>query len=317
MPLFHRKTEEEKQQEEALRQLREHEQADQQASLESLQQGGIPVQAQRRLADLKQQGTTFFTSDLTVNEFLLAREIGCRPITQVQGSSMYHVGWQRMPSSSFRMWQRSQELDVVTRAMNEARMLALGRLEQEARLVGADAVVGVHITRAEYEWGEGMMEFNAVGTAVHVEGAPHTDHPSLTNLSGQDFWKLVRSGYWPLGVAAGSTVFYVVASWRTQMANNSWWGRYANTELTDFSHGLSQARHLAMGRVYNDARRLNALGVVGTEIEQDQDEYEVDLGNDQERTDMIFTFHAIGTAVAELRNAQTPPAIYQAIDLNA
>jgi uncharacterized protein YbjQ (UPF0145 family) len=110
-------------------------------------------------------------------------------------------------------------------------------------------------------------------------------------------------------------VFYVVASWQTQMANSSWWGRFANQELTDFSHGLQRARHLAMGRIYQQSQSLGAHGVVGVEIEQDHEEYEVDLGNDQERRDMIFTFHAIGTAIKPMEGSTKPPAVYTAIDL--
>ena len=52
----------------------EREQADQQASQQALQQGSIPLQAQRRLQDLKQQKNHLFTSDLTVDEFVLAKE---------------------------------------------------------------------------------------------------------------------------------------------------------------------------------------------------------------------------------------------------
>jgi uncharacterized protein YbjQ (UPF0145 family) len=233
------------------------------------------------------------------------------------GSSIYHVGWQYMPSSNFRYWASSQELDVISRAMNDARLLALGRLEEEARRVGADAVIGVHVTRAQYEWGRDLIEFNTVGTAVKLNDQPPAKNPGLTNLSGQDFWKLYSAGYWPLGVVAGSTVFYVVASWQTQMANNSFWGRYANQELTDFSHGLQRARHLAMGRIHQQSQHLKAGGVVGVELEQDQEEHEVDLGNDQERTDMIFTFHAIGTAIGPVAAGSKVPTVYTAIDLRA
>jgi uncharacterized protein YbjQ (UPF0145 family) len=317
MPFFHHKSEEEKQQEEEQARHRAQEDQDRQLSLDALARGGIPIQAQRRLDELRNRGNSFFTSDLTVNEFALSRQSGFRPLSQVMGSSIYHVGWQYMPSSSFRAWAASQELEVVTKAMNHARELALGRLAEEARRVGADAVIGVHVKRANYDWAGDLIEFNTVGTAVKLNDQPPAEHPGLTNLSGQDFWKLYSSGYWPLGVVAGSTVFYVVAGWQTQMANNSFWARYANQELTDFSHGLQRARHLAMGRIHQQSNHLGAHGVVGVEIEQDQEEHEVDLGNDQERTDMIFTFHAIGTAISAVRDMAKIPPIHAALNLRA
>ncbi len=316
MPFFHHKTEEEKQKVQEFQQLRETQQAEQQASIDSLQRGGLPIQAQRRLDEVRRQENRFFTSDLSVNEFLLARESELRPISQVMGSSIYHVGWQRMPGQ-MSYYSTSQELSVLSGAYNHARQLALGRLEEEAQRVGADAVIGVHVTRGRYEWGRDLIEFNTVGTAVRIEGAPPAKQPSLTNLSGQDFWKLARSGHWPLGVVAASTVFYVVASWQTQMANNSFWGRGANMELQDFTQGLYHARNIAIAHVREQALKLGGEGVVGMEIEQSEEEREVELGNEQRRTDMVFTFHCIGTAIARIPNHQGVPPLNQVVNLRS
>lgn len=316
MPFFHGKTEDERRQEAENKQNLAEQQAEQQASLEALASGGIPLQAQRRLDDLRGREETFFTSDLSVNEFLLAREAGLRPLSQVMGSSVYHVGWQVMPGQ-YSYYSTSRELSVLAQAMNQARLNALGRLSEEAQRVGADAVIGVHVTRGRYDWAADLIEFNTVGTAVRVEAAPAAARPALTNLSGQDFWKLFRSGYWPTGVVAASTVYYVVASWQTQMANNSMWGSWANMELQDFTRGLYSARNIAMSQVRDQARSLGGIGVVGMQIEQSEEEHEVRLGNDQERTDMIFTFHTIGTAIAAIPGFENVPSLQQVIDLRS
>ena len=51
-----------------------------------------------RLAELRPgQPGGIFTSDLSVNEFLLVREVGFRPLGLVLGSSIYHVGLQVGP----------------------------------------------------------------------------------------------------------------------------------------------------------------------------------------------------------------------------
>ena len=56
---------------------------------------GVPQDAMRRLAELRPgQPGAIFTSDLSVNEFLLVREVGFRPVGLVLGSSIYHVGLQ-------------------------------------------------------------------------------------------------------------------------------------------------------------------------------------------------------------------------------
>jgi uncharacterized protein YbjQ (UPF0145 family) len=250
--------------------------------------------AQRRIENVRQREDSFFTSDLSVNEFLLSRQLGIRPVSQVMGSSVYHVGYQWISS-----WGGSEELTVLSNAHNRVRELALGRMRQEAELLGTHVVVGVRIESGQFGDDSDHIEYRAFGTACKVENAPQGGPPGLTNLSGQDFWKLYRAGYWPLGVAGGTTVFHQAASWSTQWANSSW-GGWANQELTDFTRGLYTARHLAMRRVHSEGQRLNAHGIVGVELEQYEEEYEVDLGNDQTRTDMIFTFHALGTAITPL-----------------
>lgn len=314
VPWFQKKTEEEKRAEAEAKERREQEDAQRAASLQSLERGGLPIQAQRRLSELREGGQSFFTSDLTVDEFVLSRQAGFQPISQVMGSSIFHVGWQYMPSGWW--YGGSQELTTIAEALNRARALALGRLEQEAMLVGADAVIGVHLERGEYDWAGDLLEFSAVGTAVRLKDAPTVERPALTNLSGQDFWKLYHSGFWPLGVVGASTVYYVIASWQTQMANNSWWGSYANQELQDFTAGLYAARHIAMSRIHQQDPCRKADGIVGMQIEEESEEYEVELNDDSRRTDMIFTFHAIGTAIAELAHHETPPPTYAVLNLH-
>jgi uncharacterized protein YbjQ (UPF0145 family) len=226
------------------------------------------------------------------------------------GSSIYHVGFQ-----SGGGWgpRGSGELQTISEAMNHARVLALGRLEQEAKLVGADAVVGVHLRRGQYDWGSNHIEFHTVGTAVRLDGGEPAGQPALTNLSGQDFWKLTRAGYRPMGIVAASTVYYVVAGWANQMAN-TWYGGGYNQELRDFTAGLYQARHLVMGRVRGQAEAMRAAGVVGVAIDRSEREVEIDSGQGT-RTDLVFTFHVIGTAIAEPAREPAPPTARSIVTL--
>src|SRR5437870_5657211 len=189
--------------------------ADLQASLAALARGGIPPRAEQRLSELRQQSKgdqTLFTSDLSVNEFSLLTATGLRPVTQVMGSSVYHVGWQGTPGTLFgssAMGRGAFELEVLSEAWNNARSLALSRLQQEARFAGADAVVGVHIQWGAHDFAPNAVEMVAVGTAVRTSGTERTDPPVLTDLSGQDLWNLLRAGYRPVGVVGATTIFYV------------------------------------------------------------------------------------------------------------
>jgi uncharacterized protein YbjQ (UPF0145 family) len=128
---------------------------------------GVPQDAMRRLAELQPgRAGAIFTSDLSVNEFLLVREAGFRPLGLVLGTSIYHVGLQ------LGRWSKNQELDVLSQAMYHARELAMSRMEAEADELRADGIVGVRLDVELKEFGSDIAEFIAVGTAVKAdEGA--------------------------------------------------------------------------------------------------------------------------------------------------
>jgi uncharacterized protein YbjQ (UPF0145 family) len=296
------------------------------ASLASLEQGGLPLPAQKRLRELRENGSDFFTSDLSTNEFLLVRQAGFRPLTQVMGSCFYHVGWQWLPGQ-YSSWSGSAmnafgqgdtwELETETEAWNEARRLALGRLSQEAKLAGADAVVGVRLERGSYDWSSDILEFVATGTAVRSERFDLGDTPVLSNLSGQEFAALFLHGWWPAGLVAGTTVAYIRAGWQQQQASFFLGGTSnQNQEFQDFTRGVYDARSQAMLRAGRQAHEAGANGMLGVKIEHTQREHEVDLGGGAKRRDLIFTFHVLATAVNELAHQGEAPPVYVAVPLS-
>src|SRR6202161_739275 len=129
-----------------------------------LNAAGVPQDAMRRLAELQPgRPGSIFTSDLSVNEFLLVREARFRPLGLVLGSSVYHVGLQ---AQSRRV---SQELDVMSHVMSRARERAMTRMRKEALALGADGVVGVRLDTRAHDFGSDVAEFVAIGTAVNGE----------------------------------------------------------------------------------------------------------------------------------------------------
>src|SRR5207245_4097210 len=169
----------------------------------------LPVHARERLKSMRSDAThrALFTSDLSVNEFLLVAEAGFDPVGLVVGSSIYHIGYQQAN------WKQNQEMNVLTQAMYHARELAMTRMEEEANALAADGIVGVRLEVTRHQWGEDLAEFVAIGTAIrsrdghsyrNVKGMPFT-----SDLSGQDFWTLLRTGYRPVGMVMGNCVYHV------------------------------------------------------------------------------------------------------------
>ena len=203
--------------------------------------GDIPQHALARLEGLRREGHPdgVFTSDFSVNEFLLVRKAGFEPIGLCVGSCIYHVGFQ------FAGWSSSVELDVLSTAMYEARALAMERMRAEAARMGADGIVGVRLTVKRLEWDAKVLEFVAIGTGiVHAQGHPGfkgpKGEPFTSALSGQDFWTLLKAGYRPLEMVMGSCVYHVAR--RGPFASLSSIGQ--NVELTNFSIALYEAREI-------------------------------------------------------------------------
>src|ERR1700759_5099696 len=243
---------------------------------------GIPESGRERIARMKREVERgFFTSDLSVNEFLLVKEAGFDPLGLVLGSSIYHIGYQQA------MWNQSQEMGVLTQAMYHARELAMTRMEEEADALGADGIVGVRLDIGRYEWGADLAEFIAVGTAVRHRGgelhrAPN-GRPFTSDLSGQDFATLLRVGYRPVGLVMGNCVYHVAhqglrAAWRQI-------GR--NTEMPNYTQALYEARELAMERMQAEATETQANGIVGARIVERSHGW----------GSHVIEFFAIGTAV--------------------
>ena len=204
----------------------------------------LPKDAAHRLEELEHG---LFTSDLSVNEFLLVKEAGFHPLGFVMGSSIYHIGIQT------RKWGESQELTKLTEAMYTARELAMTRMEEEAQELGADGVVGVRLDVNYYEWGNDSAEFIAFGTAVKAEDGKSYRNalgkPFTSDLSGQDFWTLMQTGHVPQGLVMGTCVFHIAHRKLTQALGSM--GQ--NVELPNFTQALYEARELAMTRMQDEA----------------------------------------------------------------
>jgi uncharacterized protein YbjQ (UPF0145 family) len=101
----------------------------------------LPEHARERIAEMRQK--KLFTSDLSVNEFLLVKEAGFDPLGLVMGSSIYQIAPNipQLPRS-----QPGCELTNMTHALYHARELAMNRMEEEAAELGADGIVGVRLT---------------------------------------------------------------------------------------------------------------------------------------------------------------------------
>jgi uncharacterized protein YbjQ (UPF0145 family) len=284
-----------------------------------------------------------FVSTLSTGGLLSLAHVGFRPLQQVQGTAVMSLGYQQKPSRWIRgslsvkpidmggiagipqvyVPRGSQtvsqylteggwyELEERTTAYNVVRARALARLHDAAREAGALAVVGVRIKRGRFGHASRAIEFTALGTAVasdrfESDGGEQDPIP-LVSLGGTDFWKLIESGFWPLGLVGGTSVVYVVSGRRTKRARSRLSVRsYLNQEYGDYTDGLRAARQHAAGRLRREAEQLGAAGVLAIAIGRERHE--------QVEDNLTVTVDMLGTAVAPLDRA-APPAIWYALGL--
>lgn len=266
----------------------------------------LPAGAAERLRAMRGTGDrpAFFTSDLTVDEFLLVEQAGFDALGLVMGSSIYHVGFQ------WQKWSVSQELVVLTKAMFEARELAMTRMEEEADLLGADGVVGVRLVFKQYAMDEGVLEFQAIGTAIrHREktGSFRTkdNRPFTSDLSGQDLWKLVRAGYRPVSLSMGACVYHIAHLSFMQALKQT--GR--NQEMKIYTDATYAARELALERMQAEAVERGGSGVVGARVEESNWGWGANA----------IEFFAVGTAVVPMSIDTDRPrldAVQQVVTFN-
>jgi uncharacterized protein YbjQ (UPF0145 family) len=300
---------------------------EQEESLARIERGGIPISAERRLSELRESGgAATFTSDLSVNGFALCHQLGLKPLSQVMGSSIYQMGYQGAWGTSGYGGGILFELDTLSEALNEVRGRALVRLGEEARHVGADAVVGVQ-TRAgesELETGTLALEHVVVGTAVRREGA-HVQHPVLTELSVSEYAMLLQGGFEPLGIVAWSSVFFTSYVFGG-MVGGSIGGPLTmgmqNFELREFTQAIYSAREAVMQQITSQASSLGASGVVGVKIGHTVRPHTLSGGvgigggmsGGRQLSGMMVTFTAVGTAIHQ-RAASDVKAPKPTIDL--
>lgn len=322
-------------------------------SLARIEAGGIPPRAEDRLRALA--AGPLFTSGLSVNEFALLDRLGPRPLAQVMGASVVRPGWQYLPplqpgmvvtsgpwygptSTGTALLNRVTEaspaqvrnyhwhaevvceLDVLTDAWNLARRRALDRLAEEARQVGADAVVGVHLHRSDHDLGKGTIEYAVTGTAIRHPGSAGASRPVLTDVSVQDYWRLRTAGHEPVGLIATTAVSFASPARDTRLRRIRTQAR--NQELEELSRGFHAAREAVRASLRGQVSDAHGSGAVGIELSHSVRREKFALASsigsrgqrgwnrgplglpyfvhghaDTERKGWVITMHAAGTAI--------------------
>lgn len=283
---------------------------DQVEGIRALENGDIPPVAKRRIQEHLSRKDNFFSSDLSVREFLLCKEAGITPISQVMGTCNFNVSFFGSLTG-----RSSGELHDLSEAHSKARALALHRMLLEAELLGASGIIGVRIKSTPPDLKNRHSEFTAYGTAVSVPEYPAGTKPFTSTLNGQEFSQLLKSGYHPTGVIMGACSYYVYTGWSaSQQMYGTWgFGNVKNQEIDSYTWGFRDARERAMSRLTGELATTDAQGVVDMQISHHIEEVVYERNRTEQR-DLLVNFVALGTAIKQVK-AVTPTSPLLCIDL--
>jgi uncharacterized protein YbjQ (UPF0145 family) len=277
------------------------------------------------MAALRSSGT--WGSALTADEFAAIRSVGFEPVGQVFGAAVYGAGASAYGCPGARgspgdgspprpVTQVSGGGDAgsfgpLMQAMDQARHTAVDRMITECAQLGGHGVVGVHVSRGTFLGG---TQFVVIGTAVRAPGAAHgRAEPFTSDLSGQDFAKLITAGWVPVGLALGISI-----GSRHDDRDTTRQARWisGNAEVAGWTDLVTQSRHDARRQLESDVSRLGAEGVViaAMPMRVRQRDCPAAVG----RRDHIVETSLIGTAVARFspggQRADRPPLAIMSLD---
>jgi uncharacterized protein YbjQ (UPF0145 family) len=156
--------------------------------------------------------------------------------------------------------------------------------------------VGVRLTIGQFP--TGGLEFKAIGTAIRAPGAPPLRHLFTSDLSGQEFAKLVHSGWMPAGLVLGITIAARHDDWQT-VGQTRW--SAGNAEVSGWTDLVNDARHDARQQLAADVKRMGAEGVVIADMDLRVRERECPA--QEGRRDHIIEAVNIGTAIVRFKSS--------------
>jgi uncharacterized protein YbjQ (UPF0145 family) len=299
----------------------------------------LPPAASARLSEMKSHRS--WGSSLEVAEFAAISRVGFEPVGQVLGAAVFNVGdpgdeecpyglavyrgegtpaYRGPGGSGMRIGPGSVAPPAGAAAIGSARPLvatlyrarraAITRMTAECAALGGLGVIGVTLTTGPFAGDEDVLEFRAFGTAVRAPGVVSRAQPFASDLSGQDFTKLVAHGWMPVGLALGVAVGYRHDDWLTK-GQTRWTA--GNVEVEGYSYLVRQVRTDARNELEIDLGRMGADGVVVRELETKISERRcpiVPFGRDH-----VAEATIVGTAIAQFAQF-APPPIYGIRKLN-
>jgi len=179
------------------------------------------------------------------------------------------------------------EIKEYSDVFNATRHLALQRISDEARLAGANAVLGIETRIMPFQ---GVHEMLMMGTATVHPALPAqcAQSPVTSDLTCEEMWNLANLGYAPLKLVLGTSVYSLGLMGGLKAMFKS----LSRGEISDLTSLVYDAREHALGLIRAEADAIGADEVVGIKTHIHE------VGN-------LVEFMAVGTALKKIPGMTT------------
>ncbi len=224
-------------------------------------------------------------------------DCGFQPIKFVFGNVAYSIGVGGGILGSLRSLGRG-EVKEFSDIFHKTRHLALERIVDEARVVGANSVIGIQTSTSPLG---AIQEMLMIGTASKhpLLSGHYLDEPISSDLTNLEMWNIFNMGYSPVKLMLGVSVYSLGVIGGISAALKG----LVRGEISELTTLIYEARENALEKVSQQAAECGADDVVGIKT------YISDLGGG------IIELMAIGTAVRKSDDIKplSPTLLTQAV----
>jgi uncharacterized protein YbjQ (UPF0145 family) len=190
-------------------------------------------------------------------------DMGLEPIGAVVGLSIVHIGRIQLAGIS-----TPTELGTYSRALSLGILNALGRVREEAALLGADGVMLTSVDRNSFDMEE--HQYAVKGTALRFRpqpGALHTPAgtPFVCPTSVMTLYQMLRRGLAPVAVGYGVCVYHVPHRAMRDSVRQT----FNNLEVPIFTDGWYTAREIALSRLEEQLSSLGSQLILNVHVEEE------------------------------------------------
>ena len=243
----------------------------------SLRRNSVPGFVAERLRHTA-AGKLPWVSTASPADLLTLHTHGIETLGMVSGNCWFHFGYS---------W---------TEGHRDGWNTAIARMQHEAALMGAHAVVEVRLKTRRLNDAEARssMDYAVTGTAVSIKDYAHSGAPLVATVSQLEFARLLEAGILPIGLAVGAHFQWMADPYGWADAQS----RYYNQEIEVLAGFQRQVRATAIDAMRQHARSQRGSGVLGR---VQFSEMFREKGNSEEPPQYLCRHIAFGTTIAHRR----------------